>query len=122
MPVLVVLLMVLLVLLLRLHTNTNVRTKHRAFSSSLNVPVTTTIHNATLRFSKDYHPYGDVKYVYIFYYTYTYVRCYVHWYLGYVQTVMYVGIRALLLKRHLIEWPYCGRILSMTSSIAKSCN
>ena len=105
-------------IVLRLRTNTE-RTEHRTFYSSLNVRVNTTIHIATLRFSQDYHHWcnGNIC-------TYciirTYVHCYVHWYLGYVQIVMYVSVHALLLHIHLIEWPYCGRILSMMISIANS--
>jgi hypothetical protein len=73
-----------------------------------------------LRFSKDYHHCGNVD-TYTMYYTYicsqlcTLVP-------GYVLAVMYVHVRALLLNRHLIEWRYCGRNLSMTISIANSYN
>jgi hypothetical protein len=103
-------------IVLRLRTNT-VRTEHRTFYSSINVRVTTTTHNATLRFSKDYHHFGNAS-IRIHCNIRIYVHCYVHWCLGYVQTVIYVSVHALLLNRHLIALPYCGRILSMTISIA----
>ena len=97
--------------MLRLRTNA-VHTEHRTYSTSLNVRVTTTIHIATLRFSKDYHHCGTVN-IRTHCIIRTYVHCYVHWYLGYVQTVMYVSVHALLLNRHLIEWPYCGRTVAV---------
>jgi hypothetical protein len=92
---------------LRLRTNT-VRTEHRTFYSSLNV-WTTLI--ATLRFSKDYHHCGNVN-TYTLYYTYICSRLYTL-VPGYVLRVMYVCVRALLLNRHLIEWPYCGRTVAV---------
>ena len=88
---------------LRLRTNT-VRTDHRTLYSSPNVRTTLI---PTLRFSKDYHHCGNVN-TYTLYYTYFSSRlCTLV--LGYVLTTMYVCVRALLLNRHLIKWPYCGR-------------
>jgi hypothetical protein len=92
---------------LRLRTNT-VRTEHRTLYSSPNVR---TIPITTLRFSKDYHHCGNGN-MYTLYYTYICSRLYtlVH---GYVLTIMYVCERTLLLNRHLIEQPYCGRIVAV---------
>ena len=106
--------------MLRLRTNA-VHTEHRTYSTSLNVRVTTTIHIATLRFSKDYYQCGNVI-IRTHCIIPTYVHFYVNWYLGYVKTGMYVSAHALLLNRHLIEWPYCGRIVSVTISIAYGYN
>jgi hypothetical protein len=89
--------------MLRLRTNT-VRTEHCTLYSSLNVRKTPI---ATLRFSKNYHHCDNVN-TYTLYYTYFCSRlCTLV--PGYVLTRMCVCVRALLLNRHLIEWPYCGR-------------
>ena len=88
---------------LRLRANT-VRTEHRTLYISPNVRTTPI---AALRFSKDCHQCGTVN-TYTLYYTYFCSRlCTLV--PEYVLTLMHVCVRALLLNRHLIEWPYCGR-------------